>query len=190
MAILSWPRQARLFPHLMRGEGHFIAKLVYHGTTEVKDKKMVREELSATQRQLWTDFLQKQATTSLPALVLQAHGDQLYGVPAMMPVTRKLKIFRPGILLGTFKKKRFEPSYALALASDDLPLPKVEITREQWALYVHGETFELASAPVAGFHVLTCEGLPVGFGKVVAKTVKNFFPKGLRFLATPENTML
>ena len=126
----------------------------------------------------------------LPQLVLQAHGDQLYGVPAMMPVTRKLKVFRPGILLGTFKKKRFEPSYALALASDDLSLPKTEITREQWALYVHGETFELTSAPVAGFRVLTCDGLPVGFGKIIAKTVKNFFPKGLRFLATSENATL
>lgn len=108
----------------------------------------------------------------------------------MMPVTRKLKVLRPGILLGTFKKKRFEPSYALALASDDLSLPKIEITREQWAVYVHGETFELASATATGFRVLTCEGLPVGFGKVVAKTVKNFFPKGLRFLATPENATL
>ncbi|KLD59452.1 hypothetical protein WP50_18320, partial [Lactiplantibacillus plantarum] len=138
----------------------FIAKLVYHGTTVGKDKKVVREQLNATQRQLWTDFLKKQAMAGLPQLVLQAHGDQLYGVPAMMPVTRKLKVFRPGILLGTFKKKRFEPSYALALASDDLSLPKTEITREQWALYVHGETFELTSAPVAGFRVLTCDGLP------------------------------
>ncbi|MCE2138161.1 RNA methyltransferase, partial [Streptococcus thermophilus] len=92
-------------------------------------KKVVREQLNATQRQLWTDFLKKQAMAGLPQLVLQAHGDQLYGVPAMMPVTRKLKVFRPGILLGTFKKKRFEPSYALALASDDLSLPKTEITR-------------------------------------------------------------
>lgn len=183
-------KAARLFPHLMRGEGHFIAKLVYHGTTVGKEKKVVREQLNATQRQLWTDFLKKQAMAGLPQLVLQAHGDQLYGVPAMMPVTRKLKVFRPGILLGTFKKKRFEPSYALALASDDLSLPKTEITREQWALYVHGETFELTSAPVAGFRVLTCDGLPVGFGKIVAKTVKNFFPKGLRFLATSENATL
>ncbi|KZV04105.1 tRNA and rRNA cytosine-C5-methylase [Lactiplantibacillus plantarum] len=58
---------------------------------------MVREQLNATQRQLWTDFLKKQAMAGLPQLVLQAHGDQLYGVPAMMPVTRKLKVFRPGI---------------------------------------------------------------------------------------------
>ena len=184
-------KAARLFPHLMRGEGHFIAKLVYHGTTVAKDKKTVRDELTVTQRQLWQGFLEQQDNVTLSDLALQARGDQLYGVPELMPVTRKLKIFRTGILLGTFKKNRFEPSYALALASDDLTMPKVAITHEQWAKYVHGETFQLSNEAVEnGFRVLTCDELPIGFGKVVGKTVKNFFPKGLRFLATDENASL
>ncbi|RRK11075.1 RNA methyltransferase [Lactiplantibacillus garii] len=184
-------RAARLFPHLMRGEGHFIAKLVFHGETPVKPKRTVRNELTPTERQLWQDFLQKSGVTNFPDLVLQAHGDQLYGLPAAMPLTRKLKVFRAGIQLGTFKKKRFEPSYALALASDAIDLPTVAIDHAQWQKYVHGETFQLTQAATKnGFRVLTCDGLPVGFGKVVGTTVKNFFPKGLRFLATAENTAL
>jgi NOL1/NOP2/sun family putative RNA methylase len=183
-------KAARLFPHLMRGEGHFIAKLHYRGTDTVKAKKVVREQLSAPQRQLWQAFERQQGLTSLSGLVLQAHGDQLYGVPELMPVLRKVKVFRPGILLGTFKKNRFEPSYALALASDGLGMTTVSISRDQWQQYVHGETFDLATSAETGFHVLVCDGLPVGYGKIVGKTVKNFFPKGLRFLATPENTEL
>ncbi|ETY74298.1 RsmB/NOP family class I SAM-dependent RNA methyltransferase [Lactiplantibacillus fabifermentans] len=182
-------KAARLFPHLMRGEGHFIAKLVYHGTTAVKPAKPVRDELTPLQRKLWAKFSDQQHL-ALPPLVLQAHGDNLYGIPVAMPVTRKLKIFRAGIQLGTFKKNRFEPSYALALASDDLALPKLAIDHDQWEKYVHGETFQLTQTGAAGFTVLTCDELPVGFGKVVGRTVKNFFPKGLRFLATDDNTVL
>ncbi|BDZ30847.1 RsmF rRNA methyltransferase first C-terminal domain-containing protein [Lactiplantibacillus sp. WILCCON 0030] len=183
-------KAVRLFPHLMRGEGHFIAKLVYRGAEEVKMPKLVRNNLKPEQRQLWEKYVAQSQLSGLEALVLQAHGDQLYGIPAMMPVTRRLKIFRPGIQLGVFKKNRFEPSYALALASADLALPKLAINHDQWEQYVHGETFSLATTEPTGFTVLTCAGLPVGFGKVVGRTVKNFFPKGLRFLATDENTVL
>jgi len=183
-------KAARLFPHLMRGEGHFIAKLVYHGSVEPKEPRLVRDELKPEQRQLWEKYTKQANLTDLPAWALQAHGDQLYGVPAMMPVTRRLKIFRAGIQLGTFKKNRFEPSYALALASADLALPSLAIDHQQWKHYVHGETFQLATTGTTGFTVLTCAGLPVGFGKIVGRTVKNFFPKGLRFLATDENTQL
>ncbi|CAM3243442.1 RsmF rRNA methyltransferase first C-terminal domain-containing protein [Lactiplantibacillus plajomi] len=184
-------KAARLFPHLMRGEGHFIAKLVNTDETTVKPQKTVRDNLTPAQRQLWQQFLTSQGVTAIPNVALQAHGEQLYAVPAMMPVTRKLKVFRPGTQLGTFKKKRFEPSYALALASDSLDWPQLAIDHEQWQRYVHGETFQLTTAVTTnGFRVLSCDGLPVGFGKAVGATVKNFFPKGLRFLATNENTQL
>lgn len=184
-------KAARLFPHLMRGEGHFIAKLVYHGTTKPKNLRTVRDELKSDQRKLWAQAQKQLRLPNFNDLALQVHGDQLYGVPELMPMTRKLKVFRSGIHLGTFKKKRFEPSYALALASDDLDLPKLAITHDQWATYVHGETFDLdAAVATNGFMVLTCDNLPVGFGKAVGRTVKNFFPKGLRFLATDDKTVL
>ncbi|VDG24424.1 RsmB/NOP family class I SAM-dependent RNA methyltransferase [Lactiplantibacillus mudanjiangensis] len=184
-------KAARLFPHLMRGEGHFIAKLVYRGTTKPKNLRTVRDELKPDQRKLWEQAQKQLQLPNFNDLALQVHGDQLYGVPELMPMTRKLKVFRSGIHLGTFKKKRFEPSYALALASDDLDLPKLAITHDQWATYVHGETFDLDVAVATnGFMVLTCDDLPVGFGKAVGRTVKNFFPKGLRFLATDDKTVL
>lgn len=184
-------KAARLFPHLMRGEGHFIAKLVYRGTTKPKNLRTVRDELKPDQRKLWEQAQKQLQLPNFNDLALQVHGDQLYGVPELMPMTRKLKVFRSGIHLGTFKKKRFEPSYALALASDDLDLPKLAITHDQWATYVHGETFDLdAAVATNGFMVLTCDDLPVGFGKAVGRTVKNFFPKGLRFLATDDKTVL
>jgi NOL1/NOP2/fmu family ribosome biogenesis protein len=46
---------------------------------------------------------------------------------------------------------------------------------------VAGETMSVPGN--AGWVILTVDEIPVGFGKQVQGTVKNFFPKGLRFKA-------
>lgn len=43
-------------------------------------------------------------------------GDNLYLAPEEMPGLKGLKVLRPGLHLGELKKNRFEPSHALALA--------------------------------------------------------------------------
>uniref|UniRef100_UPI0029301255 RsmF rRNA methyltransferase first C-terminal domain-containing protein n=1 Tax=Enterococcus faecium TaxID=1352 RepID=UPI0029301255 len=42
--------------------------------------------------------------------------DHLWEVPELAPSLDGLKVVRTGLHLGDFKKNRFEPSYALALA--------------------------------------------------------------------------
>lgn len=176
-------KAARLFPHLMAGEGHFVAKLerAQGDVPAVHGQAKLGTPLTGDQRNLWQDFAQQVlGTTTLANLVTVK--DQLFAVPADLPNLKKCHVFRPGLHLGTFKKNRFEPAYALALASDPLTVNQtLAITRDQWRAWVHGETFTLATAPQKGWYLLTCADQPVGFGKVVGTTVKNFFPKGLRF---------
>lgn len=102
-------------------------------------------------------------------------------MPENIPSLQKLKVVRPGLHLGTFKKNRFEPSYALALA---LPTFKFELTisEDDWQKVVHGDTITVDELPIQkGWVRLICKQQPVAFGKVVGRTIKNFFPKGLRF---------
>ena len=93
-----------------------------------------------------------------------------------------LKVMRPGLHLGTIKKKRFEPSYALALAlhSDEV-VNRLEISEDDWKQYVHGDVINCEKDVKKGWYQLICKNQPVGFGKAVNGTIKNFFPKGLRF---------
>lgn len=44
-------------------------------------------------------------------------NDHLWEVPELAPSLDGLKVVRTGLHLGDFKKNRFEPSYALALAT-------------------------------------------------------------------------
>lgn len=87
---------------------------------------------------------------------------------------------RPGLHVGTVKKNRIEPSFALAMAikeNDEAPFLSIELA--QWQKYVAGETITVPGNE--GWVVLKVAEVPIGFGKQVQGVVKNFFPKGLRF---------
>ena len=96
----------------------------------------------------------------------------------------RLKIARNGLHLGTFKKNRFEPSFALGLAltTDDV-VQFIEIDIEQYKDYVQGRTITLSKTYSNGWYQVTVNGNGLGFAKVVGNVLKNYYPKGLRFQA-------
>ena len=179
----------RLMPHHFKGEGHFIAKLRDTRPAQVvktkKNKRKKQNKAGLTQEQvaLWKEFSANFLKQDLFKVnELQCYGDHLYYYNKNWPDISCLKFMRPGLLLGVFKKKRFEPSYTLALAlSATETEQKLALTHEQWQQYVAGNTVTVATSHKNGWYLLVCDDKPFAFGKVVNGTVKNFFPKGLRF---------
>ena len=112
---IGHPETARMYPHHFKGEGQFVAKFLYHGEPEVKKFKEGRSNLTAEQKKLWQAFAKDRLAIDLEGLY-QCFGDQLYFLPSGLPDLKKVKIARNGLHLGTFKKNRFEPSFALGLA--------------------------------------------------------------------------
>ncbi|KIS04002.1 RsmF rRNA methyltransferase first C-terminal domain-containing protein [Paucilactobacillus wasatchensis] len=176
-------KTVRLFPHHIKGEGHFIAKLKLAPSDTDKQSQPIQQTttLPKDQMALFNEFM----TETLPQLHftnLITFGDQLYTLPADTPDLNHLSVIRPGLHLGTFKKRRFEPSFALALTLSAADVKnKIEITEAQWRAYVHGDTLSLQHQLAKGWYLLLCAGHSICFGKVVNQTVKNFYPKGLRF---------
>ncbi len=129
----------RLWPHKVRGEGHFFCvlkrdgilssdgqKSYVPGGRNLKAKKEMTKILSDFINETFevesgdtgaqgTIDLRLKGGTFLKGIVI-SFGDQLYLVPEDMPSVKGLKVIRPGLHLGTVKKDRFEPSHALALA--------------------------------------------------------------------------
>lgn len=182
-------KAVRLFPHHLKGEGHFIAKFILEGgaplrsTRTKKKKKGTRSKLAATKDQqgLWQNF-QGAVVPNYQAGRLVVFGDQLYDLPDQMPAIDQMSLVRPGLHLGTLKKNRFEPGLALALALDPSEASQVlELDLEQWRTYVHGDTLPIKGTYQNGWYLLVCQGHTIGWGKLVNGTLKNFFPKGLRF---------
>lgn len=167
--------QFRLWPHQLRGEGHFVAVLRRIGGEDVKTQSHSGEKLP----KLWLDFAEGLGIC-LPVGKGVTFGQSLYWVPAQMPELRGLRVERPGLELGVVKKDRFEPAHALALwlqecdNTEDFAADSPQIHR-----YLHGDV--IPSTKI-GWCLVTVEGYALGWGKGDGSVLKNHYPKGLRRL--------
>ncbi|WP_293693562.1 RsmF rRNA methyltransferase first C-terminal domain-containing protein [Streptococcus sp. UBA3373] len=178
---IDMPEVARMYPHHFKGEGQFVAKLRDTRPPKTRRIKPTSSRLNKTQLTLWQDFAKKHLTVDLKG-TLQTFGDNLYLLPEGLPDLAKLKIARNGLHLGTFKKNRFEPSFALGLALSPQEVTQfVEIDIEQFKHYASGNVVPLDTSLANGWYLVTVEGNGIGFAKITGKVLKNYFPKGLRF---------
>lgn len=196
----------RLFPHKLKGEGHYIAVLRKAGTllqeavcrtrdnktrdnkakdNKTKDNGRLKDNKGRyNMEETAADFLHTELGLdkdwiSRQGGVLQMFGEQIYLIPAQMIPLKGLKVVRPGLHLATDKKTRLEPSHALALALCPQETERVrELTKEEAQRYLHGES--LACGTEKGWTLLTYSGYPIGFGKASGGQMKNHYPKGLR----------
>ncbi|VTT07436.1 NOL1/NOP2/sun family protein [Streptococcus gordonii] len=178
---IDYPETARMYPHYFKGEGQFVAKFRFVGEHKLPKLKPVRSNLTADQRSLWQSFQKEHLKIELKG-DLQTFGDQLYLLPLGLPDLSKIKIARNGLHLGTFKKKRFEPSFALGLALEPSEVKnKLELSQQDFEVYVGGETLQIKEPLPNGWYQLLIHGNGLGFAKLANQTLKNYFPKGLRF---------
>ncbi|GGJ57958.1 RsmF rRNA methyltransferase first C-terminal domain-containing protein [Deinococcus roseus] len=107
------PEAARLFPHKLRGEGHFMAKLI---RTDGEEGDVTYEEhakVSKPSLKAWEEFRKAHLQGELDGVVIERAG-HLYLVREHLPSLAGLKAPAPGIYLGEVKFERFVPAKALA----------------------------------------------------------------------------
>jgi 16S rRNA C967 or C1407 C5-methylase (RsmB/RsmF family)/NOL1/NOP2/fmu family ribosome biogenesis protein len=194
-------RTVRLWPHRVRGEGHFIAKLVHPGTPEAGDpgtggnppRRIVgplhgrvaqpgkaRRRLSTAPREVlagWRGFAAEALSGEISGVT--AVGERVYGVPDPELAGAGVRMVRPGLLLGRERPGRFEPAQALAMAIDPaLARCLRAVDDREAAAWVRGEALE--DGGPGGWTLVVWERWPLGWGRGVGGTLKNHYPKGLR----------
>ena len=181
----------RIYPHNVKGEGHFFSILKRNGSIPGGLKRVIKsgviDEAPAGSIKLFREFMKEYLPgTVIPQGVIHSFGDQLYLAPPDMPGLRGLKALRPGLHLGTLKKGRFEPSHALALfVSPDEALLTAEISAsDDLSLkYLKGESLQadlLNNGNKKGWCIISIDGFSTGWGKSDGRIIKNHYPKGLR----------
>ena len=185
---MSLIEERRLWPHEVKGEGHYAALLEKTDVeNRAEDCRAARDcyELKKVNDKSIADYLAfaKETLNDVWRDNLLLLGDLLYRLPEACPDFSGLHVLRGGLFLGTLKKNRFEPSHALALAltreevknSFDLSAGSQEIQN-----YLRGQSI---MADVSdGWTLITVDGYSVGWGKSVKGQIKNHYPKGLRLL--------
>lgn len=191
----------RLWPHLIEGEGHFAAKLRRADGARQTDFRTIAEEPAGkknrakrnvkengkTPGELCKSFLCEELglTKSGEEKLFKEHvlynfGDVMYLIPEEMIPLNGLQVERPGLQIGVCEKDRLKPSHALALFLHPEDVSKhYEMTPEQAAHYLHGETLSVESG-LKGWYLMCVQGCSIGFGKATGGQMKNHYPKGLR----------
>lgn len=170
----------RLWPHLVKGEGHFVAKLKKRTTNNKGMQKTVKSNVSKAQLKDYVEF-EKMYLNKAMSGIYYTFKNQLFLLPTDTPDLSGLKVIRAGLHLGEFKKNRFEPNHAFALAlKQEHAKYTFSLDETNWLKYVKGET--LLSEGDRGWVLMTIEGYPIGWGKEVKGIIKNFYPKGLRIM--------
>jgi NOL1/NOP2/fmu family ribosome biogenesis protein len=172
-------RTFRLWPHRLRGEGHFAAVLQRRGEAASADvgassRPALRgaEKLPAEVRELL-----HQLDVCLPEGFPLLWGERVFWAPPELPDLRGLKALRPGLELAVLKKGRAEPAHALALFLRGAANVR-DLTPEEADRYLRGETIPSPSG--SGWTLLRLDGCSLGWAKAAGGVLKNHYPKGLR----------
>ena len=175
-------KAVRIWPHKVKGEGHFACLLKKKGETGENfagDYHVKRAKLPVEVK----EFL-SHVDMDLNEARIECAGDKVYYIPESFPEITGLKIVRCGLLLGEKKKNRFEPSQALAMALKSGQYDNVvdfDESDERVARYLKGETIEVDELGAKdGTCLVSVHGFPLGWGKNNRGTVKNKYLAGWR----------
>lgn len=202
----------RLFPWKLKGEGHFAALLrkkerAYAdpggkkeaGAAAFGEKEAKFEHQAEWEKQIKQNgiFLKKQeafAEFRRRILVpLEERGfyweknDELYLLPVSPETLPSLRFLRTGLHLGSVKKKRFEPSQALAMYLKKEEFSQtVDFSSEdvRTVKYLKGETVTEGDTECAGedgWCLVCVDSWPLGFAKRNGRVLKNKYYPGWRW---------
>jgi 16S rRNA C967 or C1407 C5-methylase (RsmB/RsmF family)/NOL1/NOP2/fmu family ribosome biogenesis protein len=118
-------RTARLWPHRLLGEGHFIAHLRRKDGTIPSSSHERLPPPSPKTFQLWRAFTQEHLGAPPEGTLFERSG-HLYLLPEALPPLRGIGLPAPGVYLGKAQGERFLPSRALAQLAEPMdPHPKL-----------------------------------------------------------------
>lgn len=178
-----------LYPHRMRGEGHFVACLRKGAQASADEappaRKAPRAAAGRVRTPAWEGALEDCLAQVLAPGVrfgrVAAVGDLLFALPEGLPDLDGVRVLRRGLSIGRVTGRRVEPDHALAMAlSPDQALHSAELTQEEALRYQHGEALPAPAGAAKGWTLMTLCGCPLGFAKCSDGLYKNRYPKGLR----------
>lgn len=189
---------ARLWPHRLKGEGHFVTLVKKAGENHpeynigqypLKRAKLPQEAISFINmlgRESNGSRIIKGGKVKLLPDRYEISNDKLYYIPDSFPAVKGMRILRCGLYMGEIKKNRFEPSQALAMALDMKDYPNIINLRaddDRCLKYLKGETIQADDMVVDnGFALVCVDGYPLGWGKLGNGSLKNKYLAGWRLM--------
>lgn len=168
----------RLWPHRIKGEGHFVAKLKRNeGEVPYYPENDFNEA-----PEYFKIFMKENLKESLKGHFEDMNG-KLYLRPKYNFKLKGVRVVRYGWLLGEWNGKRFVPSQALAMGIKmDQAKRVINFTSEQIEVikYLKGETIHVDAED--GMTLVCVDGFPLGWAKLGKGTLKNMYQSSWRLI--------
>lgn len=163
----------KLYPHEVRGEGHFYAVIekTSGGRRSLKELSPSKDRRISQYRE-WEKENLKTRYENLCFI-----GDTLCSLPDGMPEI-KVQTLRAGVRLAEVTA-RVEPSHSLAMCLKAEEAECIEVDEGTAINYLRGMTF-FCPESVKGWKLVTFKNYPLGWCKCSGGIAKNHLPKGVR----------
>ena len=172
----------RIFPHRMNGEGHFLALLEKQGEPRNRKKATGKNSVIPTEAK---EFLESWGMYKRE-WQYYLRDERLYALGKKDGMPENLRYLRTGLYLGECKKKRFEPSQALAMVLDGEGENRIHLNRDDPRVirYLKGETLDVSDLDLKkrkGWQLVCVDEYPLGWGKLAGGSLKNKYYAGWRW---------
>lgn len=175
----------RLWPHKIKGEGHFMALFEKRGDGGASSLPLFYKRRGISKVPVEYERFMKEYMRESIEGHFYIHKEQLYWIPPSLPDLTGLKVLRQGLRLGTIKKGRFIPGHALAMSSKKESAARtVDFSSNSNEVMRYLEGFTLTGFDGKGWVLVTVDGYSLGWGKLSDGMLKNYYPKGLRRVLT------
>lgn len=166
----------RLYPHKVRGEGHFAALGTYRGQFDYKAENLEANEPP----DLLQVFMDQYLNTPLEGH-FNVYKDQVYLMPKKTLDFKGLKVVKAGWYLGKLAKNRFEPSHAFALGLKSSQFKNIiNFKRDDVEVVKYLKCETLHCSGEKGYNLVCVDGYPLGWGKWAQGKLKNLYPSPWR----------
>lgn len=168
----------KLWPHRIRGEGHYVVVLQHRGPSP--EKIRFTHRMKNPMPPAWKRFAEATLTNTRiqPNFI---YDERVFQIPIRYQFHRALHTLRAGVLFGDIEKNVFYPSHHLAhyLQEKDVKtFLSLSLGDARLIRYMKGE--EIETDLPQGWVLVTVNGMSLGWGKASQGRLKNHYPKGLR----------
>ena len=161
----------KLFPHRIKGEGHFVCLLQ-------KGNKKNKKEVKSIETKANIDFINNHINKKFNDGNFKKINDNIYYAKKFD--VNGIRTLRSGLLLGKETTHGFEPSQQLALNLKKEEFDKIlnlDINDIRVEKYLKGETIDIDKA-LKNYLLVCVNNYPIGFGKADNGKLKNKIDKG------------
>jgi len=180
----------RFFPDKVKGEGFFLAcfrKQSGTGNTVRPPKRSKWQKLSKAEAEIIKPWLKPDAPVNY-----WKQGDMIIAFPtaqeeALLITADHLYLRKAGIIIGKIAGNSLVPDHALALSnllSENIVA--VTLNKEEALQYLRREEVKI-TAPHTGWTLIKYEGIALGWVKMLANRINNYYPSSWRILKSGNN---